>query len=140
MSIDEKVGKSMKTKVISQVVTIKATPHAVYEALMDSKKHAEFTGSRASISRNVGGKFTAYNGYIEGENLDIIPNKKIVQSWRGSDWYRGVYSRATFTLKKVVGGTQLTFMQTGVPEDVYEDISQVWCECYWNPMKEMLER
>ena len=40
----------MKTKGIRQVVTIKTTPHAVYEALMDSKKHGAFTGGKAVIS------------------------------------------------------------------------------------------
>jgi uncharacterized protein YndB with AHSA1/START domain len=32
------------SKSIRQCVTIKASPHAVYEALMDPKKHGEFTG------------------------------------------------------------------------------------------------
>lgn len=75
----------METRKISQSVTLKASPHDVYEALMDSKKHAKFTGGKASISREVGGKFSAFNGYAEGINLQLVPDKKIVQSWRASD-------------------------------------------------------
>lgn len=130
----------MKTKSIRQSVSIKATPHDVYEALMDSKKHAEFTGGRASISREVGGKFSAFDGYAEGVNLELVPDKKIVQTWRAEDWPGGHYSKVTFSLVKVAGGTRLTFIQTGVPEEQQEDVSQGWKDYYWTPMKEMLEK
>ncbi|OGO02412.1 MAG: hypothetical protein A2Y59_00695 [Chloroflexi bacterium RBG_13_52_14] len=128
------------TKTIRQSVTFKASPHQVYEALMDSRQHAKFTGAKASISRNVGGKFTAYDGYIEGVNLEMVTDEKIVQSWRGSDWPEGHYSRATFSLKQVGGGTRLTFAQTGVPDEQYDPISQGWRDYYWKPMKKMLEK
>jgi len=130
----------MKTMTIRQSVTIKASPHEVYEALIDSQKHARFTGGSAKISRKLGGKFTAYDGYSEGTNLELVPDKKIVQTWRASDWPEGHYSRTTYTLTKVEGGTRLTFTQSGVPEDQYEDVSQGWKEYYWAPMKDMLEK
>ncbi len=130
----------METKTIKQSVTIKASPHDVYEALMDSKKHAKFTGGKASISRKAGGKFTAFDGYSEGVNLELVPDKKIVQSWRAADWPEGHYSKATFSLKEVPAGTNLTFTQTDVPEEFYEDISQGWRDYYWAPMKKMLEK
>ena len=56
-------------KTIRQTVTIKARPHAVYEALMDSRKHAAFSGLPARISRVRGGRFTAYGPYLSGVNL-----------------------------------------------------------------------
>ena len=130
----------MKTATIKQSATFKASPHEVYEALMDSRKHSKLTDSKASISRRIGGKFTAYDGYIEGVNLELVPDEKIVQSWRGSDWPDGHYSKAIFALKKVEGGTRLTFTQTDVPEDQYESISQGWRDYYWKPMKKMLEK
>ena len=129
----------MRTKTVRQSVTFKASPHDVYEALMDSKKHSEFTGSKVSISRKVGGKLNVYDGDIEGVNLVLEPNQKIVQSWRYGDWPKGHYSKATFSLKEVPGGTRLTFTQTGVPEQFYDDIAQGWRDYYWGPMREMLE-
>jgi activator of HSP90 ATPase len=130
----------MKTKTIRQSVTIKASPHDVYEALMDPKKHSMFTGSEVQISRNVGSKFSVYGGDIEGVNLELVPDQKIVQSWRYSDWPEGHYSKATFSLKEVPGGTSLAFTQTRVPEESYYDISQGWHDYYWEPMKEMLRK
>ena len=127
-------------KTIKQSVTLKATAHEIYEALMDSRRHSEFTGDEANISREIGGRFTAYGEYIEGVNLELIPDKKIVQTWRASDWPEGHYSKVTFSLEEVKGSTRLVFTQTGVPEEYYDDVSQGWRDWYWSPMKEMFER
>ncbi len=130
----------MKTKTIKQNVTLPAAPHAVYEAFMDSKKHAAFTGDTASIGRKVGDKFKAGSGFISGTNLALVPDKKIVQSWHASDWPEGHYSRATFSLAKTKTGTRLTFVQSGVPEEFFADIRQGWIDFYWQPLKKYLGR
>ncbi len=122
-------------KTIRQTVTFRASPHDVYEALMDSRRHAKFTGGTAKISRKLGGTFSVFDGYAEGKNLELVPDRKIVQSWRASDWPEGHYSTITFALKKVSGGTRLTFTQSGVPEDQFTSVKQGWIEFYWTPMK-----
>ena len=129
------------TKTIEQTVTFNAVPHEVYEALMDSEKHSRFTGARAIISRKVGGEFSAYDGALSGTILELVPDVKIVQSWRGSDdgWVPGHYSTATFSLEATDGGTRLTLVQTGVPEQSVEQIAQGWQDYYWAKMKQMLE-
>lgn len=129
----------MKTKNLKQTATFNASPHEVYELLMDSKKHGEFTGGKAAISRKAGGKFSIYDGGISGTNLEIVPDKKIVQEWRYDDWLEGHYSVATFALSKTKTGTKLTFTQTGIPSERYEDIRQGWIDYYWKPMKQALE-
>ena len=130
----------MKTKTIHQTVTIKAKPHEVYETLMDSKKHGELVGANAKITKKVGAKFSIYDGDIEGVNLELVPDKKIVQTWRYSDWPEGHYSKATFLLEESKDGTKLTFTQSEVPEDKYEDVAQGWQDYYWEPMKDILEK
>jgi activator of HSP90 ATPase len=129
----------LKVKTIQQTATIKATRHAVYEALMDSKQHGQFTGGAAKISRKVGGKFSVYDGYASGKNLKLIPDRKIVQTWRADDWPDGHYSQCTFELTPTKTGTKLTFTQTDVPVEFYKDIKQGWIDFYWKPMKELLE-
>jgi len=130
----------MKTTPIGQSATFKSNPHEVYEMLMNSRKHSKFTGAKASISRKVGGKFSAYGKYIQGINLELVPARRIVQAWRGSDWPKGQYSIATFSLKRIKGGTRLVFTQIGVPDREYKGINQGWRDYYWKPMKEMLEK
>lgn len=129
----------MKTKIIAQKIIFKASPHEIYEALMSSKKHAEFTKSEATISRKVGGKFTAYDGYIEGKNLELVKDHRIVQEWRASNWPEGHVSIATFVLNPVEGGTELIFEQNGVPTTDFKDIDSGWKKYYWEPLKKMLE-
>ncbi|MBI4163662.1 MAG: SRPBCC domain-containing protein [Candidatus Aenigmarchaeota archaeon] len=129
----------MKTKAIKQTVTFKTSPGKVYQALMNSKLHSKFTGSKAKMSNKVGGKFSAYDGYIEGVNLELVKYKKIVQKWRGGDWPRDHYSVVTFSLKQIKSGTKLTFTQIGVPQEHAKAISDGWHEHYWEPMKKMLE-
>lgn len=127
-------------KTIKQSVVFRSNPHEVYEALMDSKKHAQFTEAPAKISREVGGKISAYDGWIEGVNQELVKDKKIVQKWRGADWPEGHYSKAVFELEKVKEGTKLTFTQTDVPDDQVEHISHGWKEHYWERMRKMLEK
>ncbi len=130
----------MKVKTIRQAATFRASTHEVYEALMDSRTHGKFTGGAARISRKAGGRFTVYDGYAEGRNLELIPDRKIVQTWRADDWPEGHYSQVTFTLTAIRTGTRLSFVQTGVPEESYQDVKQGWIDFYWKPMKKLLER
>ncbi len=128
-----------KTHVIRQVVFIKASPPRVYEALMDSRKHSRATGMRAVISGRVGGKFTAFEGGISGVNLSLEPNRRIVQSWRAYDWPQGHYSRVTFTLTRLKGGTRLTLTRARVPARHLAGIRRGWREYYWVPLRALLE-
>lgn len=125
---------------IQQTVTVKARPHEVYEALMDSRLHAKFTGAPARISRKVGGTFTVFDGYAEGVNLELVADRKIVQTWRADDWPAGHYSTVTFALAKAGKGTKLTFTQTDIPADQVASVRDGWREFYWAPLKTLLER
>jgi uncharacterized protein YndB with AHSA1/START domain len=127
-------------KTIRQVVDFKATPHQVYEALMDSKKHAAFTGEEAHISREVGGKFTASTDYISGTNVELIPDAKIVQTWRGTDFPEGAMSKVTFSFKPLPSGTRLSFTHSGVPDELADSIRDGWTEYYWQPLAAWLEK
>jgi activator of HSP90 ATPase len=128
------------SKVIKQTVTFKASPHEVYESLMDSKKHAAFSNGKASISRKIGGKFNAYDNYIAGKNIELIPDKQIVQDWRAVDWPIGYFSRVTFKFTAVQGGTRLDFTHADVPDGTEEEFKQGWIDNYWEPMKKYLEK
>src|SRR5438093_11094167 len=122
-------------KTIRQQATIRgATPHDIYEMIMDSKKHSKLAGSRTTVSRRVGGAFKVGRD-LEGTNIALIKDKKIVQSWREIDWPKGHYSRATFALARANGGTRIRFRQSGVPDGQYRSIKEGWIEYYWEPMK-----
>jgi len=71
----------MRTKSIKQTATFNASPEKIYDLIMDEKKHAEFTGSKATISTKLNGKFSVFDGYIHGHNIELVKGKKIVQAW-----------------------------------------------------------
>jgi activator of HSP90 ATPase len=131
----------VKTKNIQHTVLIRATPKEIYDALMNEKKHSQFTGERAKIRAKAGAAFSCYGGYITGIMLELKPAKRIVQAWRGRGWPAGHYSIVTFALAKKSGGnTQLRFMQIGVPADDYAAKNKGWRTHYWQPLKEFLEK
>ena len=126
---------------ITQSVTIKAPPERVYDAYMDSKKHAAFTGSPAKMSQTVGAKFTAWEGYIIGKNLKLEKGKKIVQEWTTTEWPEGYPpSRLEITLTKTKEGTALKMVHSKVPASQRDDYAQGWRDYYWAPLKSYLEK
>ncbi len=132
----------MKTRTIRQKAFFKATPHEVYETLMDSKKHSSFAGGKCTISRKVGGKFSISDGYITGKNLELVKDRKIVQEWKPEEdcWPEGYFSTVTFKLTPMMDGTALAFTQTGVPVECGDRFDSGWKDFYWGPMKELLEK
>lgn len=133
----------MKTRTIRQGAWFKASPHDVYELLMDSRKHSKLAGGGAcSISRKVGGKFSISDGYITGENLELVPDKRIVQHWKAQEdcWPSDHYSKVTFLLRPTKGGTWIAFTQSGVPSACGDRFDSGWQEYYWTPMKGLLEK
>jgi activator of HSP90 ATPase len=131
----------MKAVTIKQMVIVSATPDEVYEAFMDAKKHSAFTGSKATCNPKVGGKFTAWDGYISGKNLELKKGERIIQEWLTTEWPQGYPpSRLELAFKKTEKGTEISMVQTGVPEEQAHDLEQGWTEFYWNPLKKYFKK
>jgi len=127
----------VKVTTIKQTVIIPADPEEVYEAFVNAKIHSEFTGSKATCDPTVGGKFTAWDGYIFGKNLELEKGKKIVQEWKTTEWPTGYGpSKFELTLKKVKNGTEITMVHSNVPEEQAAELADGWDQFYWTPLKE----
>jgi len=122
-------------KPVHHEVDFDASPRQVYDAYLDSARHARFTGQKARLSRKEGGYFTAGDGYITGYNLELVGSRRIVQAWRASEWPRGAYSVLRLELKPKGKGTRLVVDHVGIPDAYREGVDQGWYEFYWNPMK-----
>ena len=97
---------------------INATPKDIYTAWLSSEGHSQMTGGAAVISDKIGDDFTAWDGYIEGKNLELEPHKRIVQSWRTSEFEANEKdSRLEILLHEKDGKTELTLIHTEVPEN-----------------------
>ena len=114
---------------------IQASAKEIYTAWLDSEGHSKMTGGAANASDKPGESFTAWDGYIEGKNLALEPYKRIVQSWRTSEFEQGEEdSQIEILLKETEDQTELTLIHTQVPEGG-DNYIQGWKEHYFHPMK-----
>jgi uncharacterized protein YndB with AHSA1/START domain len=131
----------VEKETIRQKVIVPAEPAEVYDALVDAKKHSAFTGSKATGDGRVGGKFTAWDGYISGKNIELEPGKRILQEWVTSEWPEGFPpSRLELTFKKTKGGTELSMVHSDVPKEQTDELKEGWTESYWKPLKAYFKR
>ncbi len=123
---------------IHQENAFDAPPSRVYKTLIDSGEFACFTGAPADISPEEGGAFICFGTFILGRNIELIPDKRIVQAWRVFNWAEGVYSIVRFDLFDEGGKTRLVMDHTGVPEDAVGHIDIGWGQKYWEPLRKYL--
>lgn len=113
-----------------------ANPQRVFLAWLDSAEHTAFTGSPAQVDPVVGGHFTAWDGYIQGTNLELNPFSRILQSWRTSEFPEGSPdSRLEVLLEPDGAGTKLILNHTDIPLGQGEDYRQGWEDYYFIPMQ-----
>lgn len=118
---------------------IAASPQKIYAAWLDSEGHSQMTGSPAKVDAVVGGKFEAWDGYIQGKNLRLEPGKRIVQSWRTVEFAESEPdSQIEVTFKPVKRGTKVTIRHTNLPPHGTQ-YEQGWVDSYFQPMKDYFE-
>jgi len=128
-------ARAQEATAIHEVVELHASPHRVYEALLDSKQFTAFSGLPGEIHRDAGGTFSLFDGQITGRNVELIPDKRIVQAWRAASWPEGVYSIARFELEAQGTGTRVALDHTGFPAGLKEHLAEGWQGHYFGPMK-----
>jgi len=127
----------LKLSTIRQTALIDASPPEVYEAYVNPKKHAAFTGQAATGTPKVGGRFTAGDGYIKGKYLELEDGKRILHEWRTTEWPEGYPpSLLELTLKAKGKKTELTMVHSKVPEEQADYYAEGWKEFYWEPLKD----
>lgn len=113
------------------------SPQQLYMAWLTGAKHTAMTGSAATGTPEVGTAFTAWDGYICGTNRELEPYKKIVQSWRTTDFPTDAPdSTLTIEFEATDSGTKLTLTHTNTPKDQEDGYRSGWEEHYFAPMTE----
>ena len=118
-----------------------ATPEQIYTAWMNSRQHTAMTGGAAKVTPRVGGKHTAWDGYIWGQTFELEPYRRIVQSWRSTEFPSGSEdSRLVIQLWEIKGGTRLTLFHSNIPNGQGEKYRGGWRESYFDPMLQYFSR
>jgi activator of HSP90 ATPase len=129
------------SKTIHQKVTFRASPDALFDTYLSSRKHSAATDAKAVMSRRVGGTFSAHAGHLRGRNLAIVPKRLIVQSWRGSNWKKGdLDSTLVLVFSRVPGGGRISMTHVNVPDANAASIKRGWDDYYWKPWKKYLRQ
>jgi uncharacterized protein YndB with AHSA1/START domain len=111
-------------------------PAEVYRAWLSSRGHSAMTGAKATASARVGGRYTAWDGYIRGKNLKLKRSKLIVQSWRNTEFARGAPDhRIELRLAKAGSGTKMTFVHSGLTPAGVRRYRKGWRDYYFVPMQ-----
>jgi activator of HSP90 ATPase len=130
----------MKAILISSLFD--ATAAFLYKFFIDSKLHTEVTGSKAIINNKIGGKFTAWDGYIKGEIVSLKKNKTIIQKWRTTEFTKeDKDSILEITIEEInKNRSKLTLKHSELPEGTEEEYKNGWKEYYIKPLKEFIKK
>ena len=116
--------------------TIPASAQEIYDAWLDSLAHSEMTGGKATMSNEAGAEVYAWDGYITGRNLELVPGERIVQSWRTTQFAdEHDDSVVTVIFEDVENGALLTLVHSNVPDEQTSYELGGWEQHYFGPMK-----
>jgi activator of HSP90 ATPase len=135
---EKTTGQISPARAIHQEEDFHTSPKRLYEALLDAKQFQAFSGMAAEINREAGGGLKLFNGMIVGRNIELVPERLIVQAWRVAAWPAGVYSVARFELQPQGGTTRIIFDHTGFPSQNAENLASGWDEHYWSRLRKYL--
>lgn len=139
-------GLSHSAEAIHQETIFKASPKRIYDAQQFQKveliggavARADLEAKPAVISREEGGSFSLFGGYIVGRQLELVSNQRIVQAWRETSWSPGIFSVVRFELQEQGPGTRLIFDHTGFPAGAGDHLAIGWKSHYWDALSKFL--
>jgi activator of HSP90 ATPase len=121
--------------------TFNVSASEIYKAWLSSVGHSAITGSPANVDGKIGGKFTAWDGYIFGSTLELTPHQRIVQAWRTSEFPDDAPdSHLEVSFEEVEGKTRVTLTHSNMPEDQVDSYRQGWEDFYFKPMREYFNK
>lgn len=119
-------------------IKIMADPEEIFSALTNPFQIGLWSGYPADMKAEVGYVFSLWEGDITGVNLEIVPDRLLVQEWFFGE--NEEPSIVRLELKKERNpGTIVQLFHTHIPEEVFEEITEGWKIYYLGSMKNMLE-
>lgn len=131
---EQDAPEATEAVLVSEVIP--ATRERIFAAWMSSEQHSAFTADSAVIEPTVGGKHTTFGGYASGITTALDPFRRIVQTWRSTDFPKSSPdSVLEITLEETVGGTLVTLLHSGIPSGQSDQYREAWGRYYLEPLK-----
>jgi len=115
-------------KTFKKTFRINAEPSDVYSAITNPYTIELWSGYKAEMSTEPGSEFSLWAGDIEGKNLELIQDRKVVQEWYfGEQSEKSIVTISIFPDKE---NSSITVEHTNIPDDEYDNIAEGWREYY----------
>lgn len=123
-------------KTFKKTFKINAEIGDVYSALTNPATIELWSGYPAVMDVKPGSGISLWEGDIEGEMIEAIENKKIVQQWYFGDQKED--SIVTIILIRDFGSTTVTVEHTNIPDEDFSNIAEGWREYYIGAIQQFL--
>ena len=133
-----KKTKQSQYRIINKEYHIYAPKEKVWDALINPNIIEKWGAGKAKMSGTVGSKFSLWDGEIHGTNLEVIPQKKLVQEWYSSD-DPNQETKVTFTLTHKDACTTLYLKHENVSAVNFDSIDSGWDNYYLGEIKRLLD-
>lgn len=126
----------MSTESIQITEQLPVSANRVYTAWLDSTEHTAMTGGTATAEPIADSDHSAWDGYITGKTLELEEGKRILQSWRTSEFPQDAEdSLLEILLQDNEHGCLVTLNHSNIPEGQGEQYNSGWKDHYFDPMK-----
>ncbi|XP_037036092.1 activator of 90 kDa heat shock protein ATPase homolog 1 [Bradysia coprophila] len=137
VSTDNKsLGCKIAVTTIAVSENFQCRSNEIYDAWTKQEMVCAFTRGPCKLEAKKGGIFELFGGNITGKFEELIPNKKIVQSWRYSQWPSGHFSNVVIEFDEKGDHTEVKITQSGVPESEKDATLKNWRGYYINSIKQ----
>lgn len=103
------VGCKLDVKTLTFNETFQCQAKDLYDVFTLTHLAAAFSRGPAKVEASQGGEFALFGGNITGKFEELIPNEKIVQTWRYKQWPSGHYSQVVMEFIQKVNSFILLF-------------------------------
>ncbi|EDW80345.1 uncharacterized protein Dwil_GK18713 [Drosophila willistoni] len=130
------VGCKLDVRTLSMTEEFHCNANDLYNALTKPEMVTAFTRAPAKVDAVRGGEFVLYGGNVLGKFEELVPEKKIQQSWRLKNWSSGHYSNVVIEFEETSSSTMMTLKQTGIPASEYDAMRTNWHRYYWHSIRQ----
>lgn len=130
------IGCKLDVKTLKLKINFQCRSNELYDALTKVEMVTAFTRGAVKMDPVKGGEFILFGGNVHGKFQELVPNKKISQTWRLKQWPTGHFSNVVLDIEEKDDHTELQLTQTGVPVGEFDTTRNNWERYYWNSIKQ----
>ncbi|XP_054721449.1 activator of 90 kDa heat shock protein ATPase homolog 1-like [Uloborus diversus] len=118
--------------------TFKCTAEEFYNAMTIKELVQAFTQGNCVVKAEKNESFELFDGNVQGNFVQLVPNKFIQMTWRFKTWPADHYSTVRIDIDQKLDCTEIKFQQLGIPKKELENTREGWKRFYWDSMKRTL--